>query len=230
MIAVAEKIYRGQDPRDIPLYSVAEAARYLRVSDMTLYSWLKPTRSRFPSGDRYAPLVYRDPRVQRLSFWNLVEAYVVRTLRTRDRVPLGTIRVAIDYAQAELGIQRLLIDDRIMGAPEQVFIPELSRLVNLGRGGQLAMEKMLHQSLKRVVYEDHRAVEFYPIVREAEDTRLVAISAIRSFGKPVIASKCISTHAIAERYDSGEDKDFLAKDYGITDREVEEAIQYEAAA
>ena len=41
-----------------------------------------------------------------ISFNNLVEAHVLRALRTRDGVRMTAVRKAIDYAEKELGIKR----------------------------------------------------------------------------------------------------------------------------
>jgi hypothetical protein len=42
-----------------------------------------------------------------LSFWNLIEAHVLRALRTEHAVSVKALRKALDYAEKELGIERL---------------------------------------------------------------------------------------------------------------------------
>lgn len=228
MNAQIKDIYRGIDPHDIPLYGVAEAARYIGVSDVTLYNWLSPVRSKLDGNP--APLIKTPRGSTRLSFWNLVEAYVTKTLRTTHRVPLAELREAVHYAEKRLQVKRLLVNELMMTGGHQVFITEIDRLINLGRGGQLAMREMLRSSLQQVRYEDNLAIKFFPVVRREQEEDLISISPTIAFGKPVVVSKAISTRAIAERYESGEETDFIAEDYGITSREVEEAIIYEAAA
>lgn len=62
------------------------------------------------------------------------------------------------------------------------------------------------------------------------ENRPIAIDPQISFGRPVIASRGISTGAIAGRIDAGETAAELAEDYGLTEREIEEAVLYEHAA
>ena len=72
------------DLRDRPAYGLAEASRYLKLAAATLRSWL--VGRKYPKGDgtgHWKPLILpsqMDPLL--LSFWNLVEAHVLRALRT----------------------------------------------------------------------------------------------------------------------------------------------------
>lgn len=78
-----KELYRGRDPREIPLYTVAEAAGYLHLPRATLRSWVDG-RTYTASGEERRPprLIERpDPGDDRLSFNNLVEAHVLRALR-----------------------------------------------------------------------------------------------------------------------------------------------------
>jgi hypothetical protein len=84
-------IYRGRDPRDVPTYSIREAASYMRLPSTTLREWVSgPARVIQLAGGR-PPL---------LSFWNLVEAYVLAALRRRHRVPLQRVRKALRFPRA----------------------------------------------------------------------------------------------------------------------------------
>jgi hypothetical protein len=72
------------DIRAEPAYPLLEAARYLRVSPATLRAWVAGRPYPTSSGTgHFQPLLHlpaRKPPV--LSFWNLVEAHVLRSLRT----------------------------------------------------------------------------------------------------------------------------------------------------
>ncbi len=96
----------ARDLRNQPAYGPAEAARYLKLPAATLRSW---TVGRdYPKGDATAtfhPLIApASARPLQLSFYNLVEAHVLRALRTEHGVAIGELRKAIDYAQRKLHI------------------------------------------------------------------------------------------------------------------------------
>lgn len=86
---------RKDDIRDQPAYTLAEAARYLKVAPATLRSWVigRP----YPAGKglaRSRPLIRpaSNPPPM-LSFWNLIEAHVLRSLRTDHGVPFRDAQV-----------------------------------------------------------------------------------------------------------------------------------------
>ncbi len=72
------------DIRNQPAYGLTEAARYVRLPAATLRSWV--IGRDYPKGDSQAtfhPLIkpaHKQP-VQ-MSFYNLIEAHVLRSLRT----------------------------------------------------------------------------------------------------------------------------------------------------
>ena len=167
-----------------------------------------------------------------ISFNNLVEAHVLRALRTRDGVRMTAVRKAIDYAEKELGIKRLLLSDQPRTSGQDIFLDRLSQLITLSRSEQLAMRQLLGVYLRRVDRDDD-ALPFrlYPL-RPAwsEDTKPVVIDPRVSFGRPTVAGSGISTAALVDRYDAGESFQALAHDYRLEIRQIEDAVFYERAA
>lgn len=83
-------VYGGADPRELPLYSLAEAARHLHLPPATLRSWVFGRTYRLADGREgfSEPLIQLpDPEDSRLSFTNLVEAHVLHALRAHHRAP-----------------------------------------------------------------------------------------------------------------------------------------------
>lgn len=222
-----EKIYHGVDPRDLPAYEVREASRYLGVPYHTLYRWIRETPFIAKDKECRGALIRRPHGSKKMSFMNLVEGHIIKAIHQHHSVPVPEILRAIDYAERELGIDRLLVNKKLKVGVRQLFIEKYGELVSLGRGGQLAMQKILERYLERIEYNENFPVRFFPIVQES-DHKYVSISPTFSFGKPVVAG--IRTRVIAERFELGEDKNSIAEDYGIPEEQVEEAIIYEAAA
>ena len=215
---------------DMPLYGVSEAARYIGVNYATLYSWLKPVRFETDDGYSKKPIItVVGHGLTRLSFLNLVEAFVVKALRTTHGVPLTDIRTAVEYAERKEGIERLLVHEQLKAGAQGVFIDRLGELINMGRAGQYAMKKILADRLERIEFHEGLAFKLFPLVSGVQDKGVV-ISPLIAFGKPVVSGQAISTRVIASRFDLGDTEQELADDYGIKVGEVEEAILYECAA
>lgn len=220
----------AEDLRDIPMYLLPEVARYLHLPSSTLRDWVDGRHGRSP-----APAVINRPsgKDARLSFNNLVEAHVLRALRYEHKVSMQAVRRALEDAQAEFGIERLLIDQGLHAAPGEMFLREYGRLMSLTKLNQLAMEEILHRFLRRLVRDaEGLPVRLYPFVAPgfADDRRVITIDPRLSYGRPSLASKGISTAILAERVNAGESMEELADYYGVDEQDVKEAIVYEGLA
>ena len=223
------------DGRDRAAYTVAEAAHYLRLPVATLRSWALGRQ--YPTADgnaRFRPLIRpasRQPPL--LSFWNLIEAHVLRSLRTEHGVSVQAVRSAVNYAEKALGIDRLLLREELRTDAGKVFLERYGELIELSASGQLAMRRVLEEYLKRVEWDVSRfPVQLYPFLPEGISAaeRSIVIDARIAFGRPVVARRSISTRAIAERIDAGESVAEVATDYELDPSEIEHAAVYERAA
>jgi uncharacterized protein (DUF433 family) len=223
------------DVRNQPAYSLAEAARYLRLPSGTLRSWVVGRGYPTASGQKtFAPLI-RPAQKQplALSFWDLVEAHVLRALRTDHGVPVDRVRQALRYAEAKEGIDKLLLRKDLLTGAGRLFLDRYGELVELSASGQLAMRKMFEQHVKRVEWDaDRFPGRLYPFVVAdgTQDERSIAIDPNVAFGRPTIRRAGVSTQTIAARLDAGETVRDLAEDYGLTPLEIESAAVYERAA
>jgi uncharacterized protein (DUF433 family) len=228
-------MYDGRDPRELPAYGFADAARYLGVPAATVRSWVVGrTYPRQDGVGSFEPLIApADAHGSRLSFYNLVEAHVLRALRTRHAVPLKHVRPAITYAEKELGIQRLLLSEEMQTAGGDIFLDHLGSLINLSKSGQLAVKQLLAAHLERVE-RDSRAIpiRLYPFIGHGADreSRTVVIDPRVAFGKPALAGSGIRTAVLVQRIDAGESVAALVDDYGITEPQINAAVLFERAA
>ena len=232
---LARRPAANKDHRNQPAYPLGEAARYLKLPAATLRAWTvgRPYPTARGQG-HFPPLIKsagKQPPV--LSFWNLIEAHVLRALRTEHGIPIKALRQAVDYAEKKLDIERLLLSPELRSDAGRLFLDRYGELIDLQASGQLAMRQLLAAHLKRVEWDDSRfPVRLHPFVMA--DSTLegmpIAIDASISFGRPVVLRAGVSTAAIVSRIDAGESTTDLATDYGLTVEEIEHAVLYERAA
>jgi uncharacterized protein (DUF433 family) len=227
------------DPRLVPAYSAADAARYLRMNEATLRSWVKGRL--YPAGGqakRSRPLIrLDDPRKQYLSFINLVEAHVLAAIRRRHGVKLPKVRKALDYLHRRFSAERPLIDQAFRTDGLDLFVERYGHLINASREGQHAMKEILGVYLQRIEWDaGGLPVRLYPFTRDtrtdvtpASDPRLVVMNPAVSYGRPVIAGTGIPASSIYERYRAGDSVAELGRDFRLETSAVEEAIRCEAA-
>jgi len=210
---------------EFPLYGLSEAALYLRVPIKTLEYWA------FGRG-RISPMIrVAEARPRALSFMNLLECHMLAAMRSLYDLRLPKIRRAVGLLTKTSGFRHPLIEQPLYTNRVDLLIKEIDKLVNLSRGGQLAIPEMLAVHLERVEY-DKGIFNFYPFVRarSAAEPKFIVINPGLGFGKPVIAGTGISTAVIASRFNARESVPELAKEYGLEEKQIEEAIRWETRA
>jgi len=220
---------------DAPGYVVAEAARYLPLPAATLRSWV--VGREYPTakgGGRFHPLIRpASRRPTLLSFSNLIEAHVLRSLRTEHGVSVKELRSAVKYAERQLGIERLLLRQELRTDAGRIFLDRYGELIELSASGQIAMRRFFDEHLKRIEWDSSqfplRLFPFIPLAAPSEE-RPIVIDPRIAFGRPVVVKAGVSTSAIAERIDAGETVEGIAADYDLCPSEIEQAALYERAA
>lgn len=168
-----------------------------------------------------------------MTIYNLVEAHVLRALRTDHGVALAELRAAMDCSQKKLQLPRLLLSPDLRTHAGQVFLDRYAELINLSASGQLALRKLFEDHLQRVEWDEWQfPVRLYPYLQGTarSSEQVIAIDPRVAFGRPVIRRPGISTAAIADRLDAGESVDALAEDYDLSRDEIEQAALYSRAA
>jgi len=219
------------DPRDEPVYQLAEAAHYLALPRSTLSAWLQGQRLQ---GRKHAPALISPAQRKPvcLSFWNLVELYVLASMRRAHDVSMQRVRRAIAYVAREKRLDRPLIEQDFLTDGVDLFVEEYAKLLNVSQSGQTAMRQTLESSLKRIKRDERGlANRVFPWRHSpSDDPYDVEIDPTRCSGKPVLTGTGVVTGVLAERFFAGDSIDALAADYGIAREKVEAAVRWEGAS
>lgn len=219
------------DPRDMPRYSVPEVAAYVRVKPRTLSTWIRGRSYPAAEGAKESPAVIVRPSDQdpRLSYNNLVEAYVLNVLRRHMGIRMADVRRGLQYVEETFDIPRFLLSDKLRVRRGNLIIQALGQYINVGAGGQAEIPEVVMEYLRRIRYEHGFPVGLHPVTRPDHPTgpqRIVILPDV-GFGKPVTTRQHISTAVIASRFGAGESVEELADDYQLEALDVEEAIRTE---
>jgi len=216
-----------QEELELPLYGLSEAALYLRLPIKTLEYWA------FGRG-AVKPLIRaasKDPRA--LSFMNLLECHMLAAMRSIYDLHLSRIRRAIANLSRN-GLRHPLIEKALYTNKIDLLLSELDGVINISRPrkfGQHEIPEVVKVHLERIEY-DKRTFRFYPFVRERspDEPKYIVINPAVGFGKPVVAGTGVSTAVIAARFNARESIPDLAREYGLEEKQVEEAIRWETRA
>ena len=227
MAEAISNLYGGKDARSLPNYSLSEAATYLRIPRSTLRAWL------LGMGEFKPILTVARRAPPTLSFFNLVEAHVLNSIREYHRLP--EIRRALNYVQRELHVDRALVRKVFQTDGVNIFVDHLGKLLNVTQAGQIATREVLGAHLRRLDFDAGGiAQRLYPFTRmgahgavDTADPRTVVFDPHIAFGRLVLAGTGIPIAVVADRFAAGDTLDELASDNEIERRSIEEAIRCE---
>jgi uncharacterized protein (DUF433 family) len=224
-------VRRPADPREVPTYTPGEAAAYLCLPPTTIRRWIAgQAYGTKKSGPRRAAPVIEEVagRPPVLSFWNLVELFVLASIRRRHNIPLQKVRKALRYVRQEFGTARPLAHEDFLTDGVELFIEKCGKLIAASGEGQMAVRKLLEAALKRIERDPNGlAQRLFPWSRQPDEPTEVEIDPRRAFGRLVIVGTGVPTEIIAERLRAGDTVSHLAEDYRLEVRQVEAALRWE---
>lgn len=227
------------DPRDIPIYSIPQAAQYLRLPKDRLRYWVKGWFSETKADKRFfEPLIklYHNTfellpqsKTTLLSFTNLVEAHVLIAIVKAARFDQKQLSTELDYINRHLSTPQLYagIEFQIEGI--NLLFERFGQKLAASDREQEARQ-ILKTYFDRIVRDEAGLpIKLYPFTKLSgfDEPKTVMIDPRISFGRPVLAGTGIPTAMLAERYKAGDSIDELAEDYNCDRLQIEEGIRCE---
>lgn len=221
-----------------PLYTVAEAARYLDVPDSTFRSWTHGYHRHNPgrpdvSGE---PILTTVPKTSSqgpvIPFIGLAEGLVLTALR-RSGVTLQRIHPALSRLATDFGLEHALASRRLYTDGAEVLFdyaddedPDTARAVRslvVVRNGQRVFNDVVAAYLKRVEY----GPDGYPRLIElpAYAVAKVVVDPDRGFGQPVFRRGGARLEDALAMFRAGESLETVAEEYGIPLDHLEDVIR-----
>ena len=221
---------------EVPLYTLAEGARYLRVDRTTFSTWAQGYR-RHPPG---RPAVKADPIITategergepRVPFVGLAEAHVVAALRRglgEQPVSLQRIRHAVGILRKEIGVEHALAQESLYTDGAQLLYAydeakgggELAGLTELA-SGQRVFGEVVRAYLKRITYDENG---WAARLRLPETDRLEVDPHV-GFGRPLLVGYGVPVEAARARIRAGESAEDVADDFEVPVAVLNEASQ-----
>ena len=207
---------------ELPAYTVPDAASYVRVPYQTLRYWA------FGRGS-VPPLILLPDGASALSYLNLLECHVLSALRSKHNLPIKIVRKGLDKLARFYSSKHPLLEKTLSTDGIDLFFDSADVLINLSQGGQAAMREVLNLYLQRIV-DTESGPKFFPFVLKdrADEPKMISVLPTIAFGRSVIDGTGIATAVIAARFNAREPIPALAKEYGRSESEIQEAVIWEA--
>lgn len=220
----------GIDPDllEFSLYNYTEADYLARTSRGTAKRWLTGYRFRSKSGKvvRRPPVTPRpDDDFKGVSFIDLIELVAIGGLKDIG-LSLLEIRSVVENCQKVFDTPRPLasLDFKVGG--KDVFVSHSGTLVEVLKGrGRRAWDEVLEPFLKTLDYYGELARRWWPLGKQA----VICVDPDYGYGFPVIHTAGVRTEIILERFQARDSREQIAKDFNVTELEVDDAIRFEAS-
>lgn len=205
----------------IPSYHVQEAARYARTSPQTIRHWQS-------GGDLVQRAIStRDPRAA-LSYMQLIEVAVVAAFR-KAGIKLAEIRASREYLANVLKSEYPFaqFDFKTSGRSILMDYSQVDKkhgkgkLLEPGRGGQLAWDEIIGGLLKEFEYDKKLALKWHVAGAGAP----IIIDPRIAFGAPNVNG--VPTWILKGRWEAGEDVREIADDFSLPPKVVNDALRFE---
>lgn len=212
------------------MYSEAEAARLLRLSQGTLNYWLEGGERR---GKTYPPIIRVEPKGERSVTWaEFVEASLLREYRRTHRVPMVELRNFIDSLRQSLGVPYPLAHQRPFVGADRRLVYEAQEDSGLDAdyclvasvSNQLILTHPAIVFVERVTWEGDVAAGWRPHDDPASPVR---IDPDVRFGRPAVGG--VSTETLWEHSEGGEDPHEIADAFDLDVDDVFWALAYETS-
>lgn len=197
---------------------------YLQIAASTLRWWFFGRRQ---TGKQkgYDPIFHADLNSGLLSFYNLVEAHILSSLKV-DYVQ-NNVRRALEYVKKQSPEKvHPLVTERFHTDGKDLFL----RIVNEDTGAQSltinatigGQGHMLDQYLALIDYDKGFAAKLFPMY----GGRVIVLNPSVSAGRPIIAGTGVLATIVRQRANAGESIEDLARDYKTSRSEIEKAIHF----
>jgi uncharacterized protein (DUF433 family) len=224
--------------REVPLYSVTDAARFTGARPVDVRRWVEGYT--YPSGEM-GPVSQRATRLKSgnlyLTFHHLIEVWAINHMRRpadgATGLSLQQIRQAAASAREHFGTDFPLADERLQWDGAGIFCGALGEqavnegLVELSRkSGQLTWSKFVEDGLKRIQYQDRLAVRLWPLGQ----SRFVVLDPTMNDGWPTVTRgeklSGIPAEVVADMVSAGDTVEGVAAAYRLTTAAVHDAVMF----
>ncbi len=217
---------------DVPIYTVAEAARYVGMHPSTLSTWAKGYERRFPDRRpvQMGPVIdsmIDDYGRTMLPFVGLVEAAVVQAFR-RTELPLQRIRAALAVLEHQGELEYALASQALMTDGADVLYDYARStgdgqlgLLTVVKSGQRVYTDLIADYLERITFGDDWATE---MILPTTEHKILRVRPNVSSSRPVFVRSGAPLDAVRDRVLAGEPVASVAEDFDTPTEDVQEAL------
>lgn len=212
------------DPRELPLYSLAELSFLFEIPKQTLHAWSRPS---FRKGKEVAPLVVPADKANAIySFYNLVEVHLLSLTTKIHGMKITNVRRATELLRKESlhDLPHPLLSQEFHTDGRHFWLKQLEKRIDLSQFNQLGLAPVLDTYLERIDRDElFKPKKIFPA---GQSGKIVSITPTVSSGRPIIDGTGVPAISIWSRFKAGDSIEYLADDFDIAVPQIRGAIDY----
>jgi uncharacterized protein (DUF433 family) len=226
-----------------PLYTSAEAGRYLGLPSATLSRWANGYRAHHAGRpDTVGAAVITSlsrrggARGPVIPFVGLAEGYTLAAIRASG-VPLQRIRPALGQLQREIGVEHALASQRLFTDGAEVLfdyaehiqdesVASATRELVVVRNGQRVLNDIVKAYLQRIDFAADGYAQAIPL--PGYTAAELVVDTRRGFGQPVFLRGGARLEDVLALFYAGESLSVAAEEYGVPFDQIEDALRIAA--
>lgn len=223
---------------DVPLYTLAEAARALGVPATTFTTWARgyqrhpPGRKPVSGSAIVTALDATGPGQPAVPFVGLAEGVILAAVR-RAGVPLQRVRPALDVLAREISVDHALASKALYTDGAELLFDfaqhagedegAAARDLVVVRSGQRVFVEIIASYLQRIEYasDGYARLIRLPLYEIAD----VVADPTRSFGQPIFRHGGVRVGEVLDRFWAGDSIDTLSSEFGAQTVEIEDVLR-----
>jgi uncharacterized protein (DUF433 family) len=215
---------------DREVYVYAEVDKLIGLPSGTAKRWINGYER---DGKPYPPILRVAPKETAWVTWGeFVEARMLAEYRDRKKVPIARQRAAIEQLRVMFKLDYPLAHLRpflsahardLTMKGEEVGLPDIEITI---RTGQALLGDARWLAETATLSQDDLGEPVIVELPADKDFPEIVINPSRYSGQPTFVGRRVSPVTIAQMVDSGEQREDLAADYGLSMRQVQDAIDY----
>jgi uncharacterized protein (DUF433 family) len=215
----------GRDLRDLPTYTIPEAARFLAIPERTMPYWYSDSSILRASGNI--------GDISLLSFRDVAEAYVLELLRTFYGFHSRRLRYVVENFRKETETKRPLLDAELYVVLGNLVLKKPARgkqplrMVDLAHERNLVFPEFVAMVGKRVLKDSkHAPRRIYPwrFAPPLDDSRPISMDPHVMSGRAVLTGTRIPITVLIGMKRSGKTPREIARSYHVDPESVEKAL------
>lgn len=231
------------NPFTDPLYTSAEAGRYLGLRPSTLSRWAQGYRvQREGRIDTVGAAMITSlgrpghARGPVIPFVGLAEGYTLAAIRASG-VPLQRIRPALEALQMGMGVEHALASQSLFTDGAEVLfdfaehvrdrnVASATRELVVVRSGQRVLNQVVYDHLQRITFGPDGYAQVIPLpgYTQAE----LVVDTRRGFGQPVFMRGGARLEDVLALFYAGESLSVAAEEFGVPIDQIEDALRIAA--